>query len=482
MAYQNNTMIIRRDLMERIVRLMHENRLVEDVDRIPIQMAPRENGAHRRCCIYKERAVIKYKIMPVLGYRIDQEEDELTLLSTYASNALKRNKLHDSVLTVVDEACTACVKAKYTVTNLCRGCVARPCMVNCPKQAISAQVNGQAAIDPSKCVNCGLCKEACPYHSIVYVPVPCEEVCPVGAISKDEKGIEHINPDKCIYCGKCINACPFGSIYEISQLVDLFQALKRGEKIIALPAPAFLGQYGEPAGKVVNAIRKIGFHDVIEVAQGAMMTTSHEAQELKERLQEGHLFMTTSCCPSYIQAVRKHVPDMMKYVSSTPSPMVYAAQVAKERYPDAKTVFIGPCVAKRKEAQDNPIVDYVLTFEELDAIFEGLDIKVADCENEKLTYATTESRGFAVSGGVTEAVKAEGLAIDVKAIQISGLNKKSIGLLRAYSKGKCPFNFVEVMACEGGCVAGPSANLDPQNVKKLFTKSIEEIKEVCNAE
>ncbi|GET21149.1 monomeric [FeFe] hydrogenase [Prolixibacter denitrificans] len=475
MAYVNNTMIVRRELLSRLAGLIKEDQLENQIDRIPVEMSPRERGAQRRCCIYKERAVLKYKLMPILGLLPEEETDELMPLADYANEARQRTAPRKEILTVVDEACTACVKVNYVVSNLCRGCVASPCKMNCPKNAITFNCNGQAQIDPKKCVNCGICKNACPYHSIVHVPVPCEEACPVGAISKDEQGVEHIDDAKCIYCGKCLNACPFGSIFEISHIIDIFKAIQAGEQVIALPAPSILGQYNYEAGKVFAAIKELGFYDVMEVAQGAMITTTNEAAELKEKLESGQSFMTTSCCPGYVQAVEKHVSNMKSYVSHTKTPMYYAAELARKKYPDAKLVFIGPCIAKRKEAMIDPNVDYVMTFEELDSFFKGFEIDIENCEPVKLTYSTPESRGFAQSGGVVEAVKAEGLAVDVRAIEVNGINKKSIGLLKAYSRGKAPGNFMEVMACEGGCIAGPSAHVDTGQGKKQLKATLESL-------
>jgi len=371
MAFVNNTMIVRRILMSKIISLFKEDKLLEEIDRIPISMSPKNAQARGRCCIHKERAVLKYKMLPILGYSVDEEEDELTPLSAYAAKALERNQTSKSILTVVDEACTACVKTNYVVTNLCKGCVARSCYMNCPKDAITFMENGQAYINHAKCINCGICKEACMYHSIVYIPVPCEEVCPVKAIQKDENGIEHIDEDKCIYCGKCINACPFGSIYEISQLVDILAAIKRGEQLVAIMAPSILSQFNNTLPEIAAAVEQIGFVEAIEVAHGAMETTRREGAELQEKLEEGQQFMTTSCCPSYIELVNKHLPEMKPFVSHTGSPMYYTIEMAKEKYPDSKIVFVGPCVGKRKEVMDHPDIDFILTFEEIDTLFSG---------------------------------------------------------------------------------------------------------------
>ncbi len=475
MPYVNNTMIIRRQLVRKVVRLFNEGKLIEGIDRIPLEMSPREIPAQRRCCIYKERAVVRYKLMPILGLGIEEEQDELTPLSEFARMAIERKEPSKKVLTVVDEACTSCVKVSYIVTNICRGCVASPCIMNCPKNAIRFNDSGAAQIKSDKCVNCGLCKDACPYHAIVYVPVPCEEVCPVNAISKNEQGIEYIDESKCIYCGRCQNACPFGSIYEISNLVDVLKSIQQKEETVALVAPALFGQYDVHPAKVMSAIERIGFTKVVEVARGAEITTRNEAEELVHRLSEGAPFMTTSCCPSYVELTRKHIEGLKPYVSDTGSPMHYVAEMVKKQNPEAKTVFIGPCIAKRKEGIDNEFVDFVLSFSELDTILEAMDIKPSDCEEIVLDRINSEARGFALSGGVIAAIKAQNLQIDIKSLSVDGLNKKTINLLKAFSKGKAPAQFIEVMACEGGCIAGPVSHMNAQKGKRNFEKGLEMI-------
>lgn len=475
MEYLNNTMIIRRQLVRKVVRLFNEGKLIEGIDRIPLEMSPREKSAQRRCCIYKERAVVRYKLMPILGLGLEDELDELTPLSEFARLAINRKETSTKVLTVVDEACTSCVKVNYIVTNICRGCVASPCIVNCPKSAISFNASGSAEIDSAKCVNCGLCKEACPYHSIVYVPIPCEEVCPVKAITKNERGIEQIDESKCIYCGRCQNACPFGSIYEISNLIDVLKNIQQKQEIVALVAPALFGQYDVHPAKVMKAIEMIGFSKVVEVARGAEMTTKYESEELMHRLSEGAPFMTSSCCPSYIELINKHIEGLKPYVSDTGSPMHYSAVTSKMQNPEAKTVFIGPCVAKRKEGIDNEFVDYVLSFSELDSIFDAMDINPADCEELVLENISGEARQFAFSGGVIAAIKAQQIHLDVKTLSIDGVNKKSINLLKAFSRGKASAQFIEVMACEGGCIAGPVSNANAQRGKRNFEKGMEQI-------
>lgn len=476
MAFVNNVLIVRRVLLERLVKLWKEDKLVSDIDRLPIELTPKNAKVRGRCCVHKERAVWKYKAFPLMGFDVSDEKDELAPLSYYAEQALKPDrKVKENLLCVIDEACTSCVQVNYEITNLCKGCVARPCYMNCPKDSIEFDRNGQAHINHDKCVSCGICKDACPYHSIVYIPIPCEEACPVKAITKDENGIEVIDETKCIYCGKCINACPFGSIFEISQTFDVLAKIKEGRKVVAIVAPAILAQYENDWETVFSAIKEIGFTDVVEVAHGAMITTRNEAKELKEKLEEGQPFMTTSCCPSYTNLVNKHIPAMKPYVSHTGSPMHYTAQMVKNEHPDAVIVFLGPCVAKRHEARLDEAVDHVLTFEEIDAIFNGLGIEITRSHKGNFApRAQKEGRGFAQVGGVTAAVKSMNLIPDLNAIQIADINKKNIGLLRAYAKGKAPAHFIEVMACAGGCITGPSANVTGNISQKYYVKNMEE--------
>jgi len=474
MAFKNNVMIVRHELLANLVKLWNEDSLVEKIDRIPLEKSPRHKKVRGRCCVHKERAVLKYKLFPLLGFDMDDEEDELAPLSHYADIKLNSKKpIKDNLMCVIDEACSSCVQVNYVITDLCRGCVARNCYMNCPKDAIYFNSDGRAKIDHDKCVSCGLCHKGCQYHAIVYVPVPCEEVCPVGAISKDEYGVEHIDETKCIYCGKCLNACPFGAIFEISQTFDILQSLHKNEELVALVAPAVLGQFGVPVENVLGAIKAMGFKDIIEVAQGAMVTTANESKELLEKLDEGQNFMTTSCCPSYVELVEKHLPQMKKYVSSTKSPMYYTAKMAKEQYPDAKLVFVGPCIGKRKEVKDNNDIDYILTFEELSSVFDGLQVDLTTVKPFVINkHASLDAYGYAKAGGVAASVKAA-LKVDVEALQVSNLNKKNVNLLRIFAKtGKSSSKLIEVMACENGCISGPCIYKDRSSAQIQYNKEM----------
>lgn len=472
MAYTNNIMFIRYQLLAKLVKMWKENELLERIDRLPIELHPRKQKPQGRCCVYKERAVTKYKTMAMMGFDMEDEENETERLSTYAQRMMERDNVRPdkSILSVMDEACSSCVKINYEVTNLCRGCAAQACYNNCPKDAISYDKEGKAFIDHDKCISCGKCHQVCPYHAIVYIPVPCEEACPVKAISKDEYGVEHIDPAKCIYCGKCLNACPFGAIFDASCVFDVLKRIRGGKKVVAMVAPSVLAQFKQPIEKVLGAIKALGFDDVIEVAYGAEETIRNEAEEFKERMEQGAAFMTTSCCSAYVQLVKKHIPELMPYVSTTGSPMFYTARYARKKHPEGVNVFIAPCASKRSEGRENPDVDFVWTFRELEAIFEGMDIDIESCEpfvpEER---AGRDAHGFAKTGGVFAAVKNKIGDPTLQGTVIAGLDKKNIAMLRAYAKtGKCPTRMIEVMACPGGCIGGPCTCNDSSTAVRQF--------------
>lgn len=478
MTYYNNAVRTKRELLIRLIQLMESNQLFDQIDRIPLEMRPKTNSPIR-CCVHKDRAVLKYKIMAALGFNINDEEDELTPLRDYALKAIEGIDSNGEFLTVVDEACSSCVQVNYTVSNLCQGCEGRPCQVNCPKDAISV-INGKARIDHQKCINCGLCQKACPFHAIAYLPVPCEESCPVKAISKDENGIEKIDYDKCIHCGKCMTACPFGAIAEKSQILNFYHALKvKKEKMVALVAPAVLSQFKAEPAQILEAIKSIGFDQMMEVAEGAELTASKETTELRERLDAGESFLTTSCCPSYVELANKHVPQLKAHVSNTPSPMYFTAHKAHQLYPGHTIVFIGPCLAKRKEAYKSNKIDFVLTTEEIGSIWTALHIDPAAMEGiiNHQEGLSPESRGFAASGGVHESILATlNQDVKIRSQVINGLNKKSIRLLKAYTTKLPQLDFIEVMACEGGCINGPGNIIRSDIGRANLQKAIDELK------
>ena len=447
---------LKREILVRLIKSFLSDNFEENTRLIPYDMRPKGHEVPYRCCIYKERAILRDRTVAGLGFSIEETEDS-TLLSDLAKKAIERKEPEENPLTVLTTACKGCVPSRIYVTDLCQGCVARPCVNTCKFGAISIQ-NGKSVIDPAKCKNCGMCAQVCPYQAIQKIIVPCENACPVGAIAKGEDGHAQIDFSKCISCGKCVSACPFGAVHEKSQIIDVLKNIKAGKKVIAMIAPAMMGQLPCTPKQLKEAIQKLGFADVYEVAQGADVTTKTEAAEFVERLEHGAEFMTTSCCAGYNELVDKHIPEMKPFRSDTKTPMYYTAEIVKKENPEAVTVFFSPCVAKRREALQNPNVDYVLNYEEVGAWFIALNIQVAECgESEFKTEASAEARNYCVTGGVAKAVQTL-LPEEIPAhpVIIDGLNKQSIRDLKKYAKnGMCDLgNLIEVMACTGGCLGG----------------------------
>jgi len=463
---KNNAAALRLKVLTATAKSFLQNNF-SDADALPENIIP-DDAKPLRGSLELDRQAVKEQCFAALGLTPAEQKENLTL-SGAAQMALSRKQAEKATVSVMPHVCKACMSMRYTVTDMCRACVARPCEVNCPKKAIN--VTDRAFIQQENCIKCGLCAGNCPYGAINKAPVPCEDACPVGAISKDENGFEHIDTGKCISCGKCILSCPFGAVVHNSQIIDVLNALKNPErKTAAMLAPAVVGQFGNDLGKVIAAFKKLGFDEVVEVAQGADITTRNEAAEFIERMQEGKPFMTTSCCPAWVQTVEKHLPELKPYVSDTGSPMYYIAGIVKKEHPDYATVFVGPCLAKRLEAERNPNVDYVLVFEEIQAMFAAAQINVAALEPDKFAVeSSAQGRRFPVSGGVAGAVSfAVGEKSAYRPEKIDGLTKDAVKQLKRYAvKAPENCNMLEVMCCEGGCVAGPGTAILPKRAAVL---------------
>ena len=437
-VFETNVQELKNGVLRAVARLAWKDDLQTGILDIPEEIIPGPE-AKLRCCIYKERAIITQRTKLAMG----------------------GDKANPNMVEVLDIACDECPVTEIAVGPACRGCIATRCIHACPKEAISI-VNHRAVIDHAKCITCGKCISACPYGAIEKNQRPCERGCKAGAISMGPDRKAFVDPAKCTACGTCTYQCPFGAIMDKSFIVDAVQLLKGAEKwnykVYAAVAPSIAGQFAPlTMGHLVTGLKMLGFEDVVEVALGADMTAEHEADEL---LEKGML--ASSCCPAFVSFVEKHFPEQAHLISETPSPMVMTARYIKEKDPTAKVVFVGPCVAKKQEihlGKTMGAVDCALTFEELYALFESKEIELESLKPAELDQASGYGRTFARSGGVSAAVaqalKEKGSDFALKSQACSGLEACRVAFLKAI-KGVGDVNFIEGMACEGGCVLGPA--------------------------
>jgi len=440
--------------MTRLIRAFYSEDFAEGVGRIVLDMRPKGYSPPTRCCIYHDRAVIRSRVITALGFG-DADDDERTHTVVYAKKALERRAVQSSeCLTLLGDACYGCEGNHVLVTELCHNCVSKACIDACRFGAISAG-HGRSIIDKDKCKRCQLCVKACPYDAIRKEIVPCELACPARAISKKDDGHASIDFTRCIFCGHCLGACPFGAINVRSQVVDVLSAIKGGRTVIAIAAPSLFSQFSAKPGQLAAALVKLGFSRVEEVARGADETAAHEASEWAERMAANEPFMTTSCCAAYNEWRQKHAPELAPFASKALTPMGYTSLSVRRSDPDALIVFIGPCVAKYKEAFDTHEVDYIVTFEEIDCWLEAMGVDPAQLPDSAMpSDISAEARGFGETRGVSRAVASRGAA--AAPVFIDGLDEVAMKSLKAMAKTRqCEGgNLVEVMSCKGGCIGG----------------------------
>ena len=422
-------------VLREVARHAWNDSLTETILDIPKQIVP-GNEPTMRCCVYKERAILGERVKLAMG----------------------GDKNNPNIIEVINIACDECPVGGYEVTNACRGCLAHRCEDVCKRGAISFDKNHVAVIDKSKCVECGACAKVCPYTAIVNRTRPCQNACKVKAISMDEKKSAEIDNNKCIQCGACVYQCPFGAITDKSFILNAIELLKNGNenKVYALVAPSISSQFTyAKLGQVITGMKVLGFHTVIEAALGADMVALSEAKELSEKG-----FLTSSCCPAFVQYIKSAFPQLTPYISHNLSPMATLAKYIKDTTPNAKVIFVGPCTAKKAEAQLAHVreyVDAVLTFEELQALFDSRDLELSTLEEDVLDNASYFGRIFARSGGLSDAaaqaMKELGIDFTIKPVVCDGIEACRMALLKK-SKNALDGNFIEGMACIGGCIGG----------------------------
>ncbi len=477
---------LRRKVFAEVAQVAFESEnIADDIEAIPYKITPSEVPTYRES-IYRERQIAAERVRLAMGLSLRPANKPVHITAGISESNISDKYYEPPLMQVIPSACDKCPDNEYEVTNMCRNCVAHSCIKSCPKGAISI-VDGKSFIDKSKCIKCGRCKAACPYDAISHKVRPCAQACGIKAISSDEYGRAHIDNDTCVACGQCMSACPFGAIADKSQIFQLIQALKKGDKIIAAVAPAIAGQFGAKAslGKIKTALLQLGFDDMFEVAEGADLGCIAEAHHYVSEVATGKLpFLLTSCCPAWAVLAKTQFPDFVAEVSQELTPMVATARKIKEKDPEARVVFIGPCAAKKLEASRKSLrsfVDFVLTFEELAGMFAAKDIKVDVLEESplRITHTTGAGRGYAVAGGVAAAIertiKEYYPETEVNIYHAEGLAdcKKMLTLAKA---GKIKGCLIEGMGCPGGCVAGVGTIIPPEKAKVLvdmFSKNSE---------
>ena len=472
---------IRKNVFTEVARMAYAGGDYTQAEDLPFKIVPGDQPLHRES-IFLERAIAGERVRLAMGLGVRPIQTRTLMTDGMDAAAVAEQYYEPPLVNIIPYACHACPTNRYEVTEHCQNCLAASCQKVCPKGAISF-VNGKSYIDQEKCIKCGKCAKACPYHAINHLERPCQVSCGMDAIGSDEHGRAVINQDKCVACGQCLVSCPFGAIVDKGQIFQVIQSILKGDQVIAIVAPAFVGQFGKDAtpGKVVSAMKALGFDRTVEVAIGADMCTIEEAKDFLEKVPAQQDYMATSCCPAWHSMIYKLFPGEKDKISMTLTPMVFTARLMKKQHPGCKVVFVGPCAAKKLEAIRSDIrsdVDFVLTFEELQGMFEAKEVDFAAMpDSEGLNEGTAAGRGFAVSGGVAQAVanlaKEQHPDLEVKTARAEGL-RECRKLMTMAKAGKYKGYLLEGMACPGGCVAGPGTNLPIEKAVKFVEKYAEE--------
>ena len=472
---------IRKNVFTEVARMAYAGGDYTNAEDLPYKIVPGDQPLHRES-IFLERAIAGERVRLAMGLGIRPIQTRSLMTEGMDAAAVAEQYYEPPLINIIPYACHACPTNQYKVTVGCQNCLAASCQQVCPKGAISF-VNGRSHIDPDKCIRCGKCAKACPYHAIIHLERPCQASCGMDAIGSDEHGKATINQDKCVACGQCLVSCPFGAIVDKGQIFQVIQSILKGDKVIAIVAPAFIGQFSGMVspGKLVTAMKMLGFDSVVEVAIGADMCTIEEAKDFLEKVPGEQDYMATSCCPAWHAMVHKLFPAQAKNISMTLTPMVYTARMVKKEHPNAKIVFVGPCAAKKLEAIRESIrsdVDFVLTFEELMGMFEAKEVDFENLpEVGSPDEGTAAGRGFAVAGGVAravvEVVHETHPDMDIKVANAQGL-RDCRKLMNMAKVGKYNGYLLEGMACPGGCIAGAGTILSIADATKGVEASMKQ--------
>ena len=480
---------IRKKVFVEVARMAYAGNGYEAANELPYKIVPGDRPLHRES-VFLERAIAGERVRLAMGLSLRPSDGRHLVTEGMDAAAVAEQYYEPPLVNIIPYACHACPTNQYKVTKYCQNCLARSCEKVCPKGAIHFE-NGRSHIDQSKCIKCGKCANACSYNAIIHLERPCAKSCGMDAIGSDQYGRAVINQDKCVACGQCLVNCPFGAIADKGQIYQVIRSILQGDKVIAIVAPAFIGQFSGQVspGKLVTAMEKLGFDRTVEVAIGADMCTIEEARDFLHKVPAEQDYMATSCCPAWHSMIEKLYPSEFGKISMTLTPMVFTARLMKKRYPGCKVVFVGPCAAKKLEAIRETIrsdVDFVLTFEELAGMFEAKEIDWATIEEAPvLNEGSGAGRYFAVAGGVAKAVtdlaEKENPGLKIQTARAEGLRecRKLMTLAKA---GKYNGYLLEGMACPGGCIAGPGTNLPVEKAAKFVEKYSKEANFACPTE
>lgn len=468
---------MRKRVFAEVARLAYEGGDYRRMEKLPYEIIPGEVENYRDS-IFLERAIVGERIRLAMGLPLRPVGEHSVLSDGVEGSAIAEKYYDPPLVNIIKYACNACPPTHFEVTNACQGCLSRHCQNACPKNAIVIE-KGQAHIEQEKCIKCGRCRDACSYHAIIKFTRPCQEACGMNAIGQDEYGRASIDQSKCVSCGMCLVNCPFGAIVDKGQLFQLIHAIRRGDEVVAVIAPAFWGQFGDNVtpGQIKAAMKELGFSALEEVAVGADLCAVEEAEEFLRMVPEKQPFMATSCCPAWSVMAKKEFPGFAPYISMTMTPMVLTARLQKRRNPNCRVAFIGPCAAKKLEASRRSIrsdVDFVITFEELRGMFEAKEIDFNKIPDLPSHYeASAPAVGFAAGGGVAKAVEAviqrEHPGLEVKTVAAEGLSECRKMLQQART-GKYDGYLLEGMACPGGCIAGAGTVQPPEKSRRSLEK------------
>ena len=474
---------IRKKVFTEVARMAYTDGDYTKAEDLPYVIVPGDQPLHRES-IFLERAIAGERVRLAMGLSVRSVQTRSLITEGMDHAAIAQQYYEPPLINIIPYACHACPTNQYRVTESCQNCLAASCQKVCPRDAISF-VNGKSRIDTGKCIKCGKCAAACSYHAIIHIERPCQAACGMDAIGMDENGKAVINQDKCVSCGQCLVSCPFGAIVDKGQIYQVVRSIVEGNQVIAIVAPAFIGQFGKYSTpeKFTAAMKQLGFDRVVEVAVGADMCTIEEAKDFLEKVPAQQNFMATSCCPAWHSMVHKLFPAQSKNISMTLTPMVFTARLMKKQFPGCKVVFVGPCAAKKLEAIRENIrsdVDFVLTFEELQGMFEAKEVDFSTIEaGEPMNEGTAAGRGFAVSGGVAGAVEKliheTNPDLEVKTARAEGL-RECRKLMTMAKAGKYNGYLLEGMACPGGCVAGAGTILPVDLAAKVVGRYQSEAK------